>query len=61
MSCSIEISKPRPTKKHVSFRKIKSIDIKAFRNELLNTDLIIDSPNDLDELVHLYNSTLESM
>lgn len=55
--------KPPPIKKTVSFRKLKSIDINAFRNdvkslEILQTDIPI---SDLDKEIESLNSSLTSL
>ena len=53
VSCPLNISKPKPTKKLISFRKYKSIDIEAFKADLRTSTLVTDSPADLDDLVYI--------
>ena len=47
-------------KKTIIYRKIKSIDISAFKNDILNSDLLQNPPSDLDALVDSYFCTLRT-
>ena len=49
----LTIKKPSLTIKQISYRKTKSIDIESFKNDL-------HSPDSLNELVNLYNTTLSN-
>ena len=56
--CNLNIAKPSLPTKHVSYRKIKSIDIEALELDLASSKLCRETPNDLNVLVDCYNSTL---
>ena len=55
------------SKPHISppvtqtYRRIRSIDLDAFTADLKQTSLIISPPDDLDELVSTYNTTLYTL
>ncbi|XP_046564276.1 uncharacterized protein LOC124273096 [Haliotis rubra] len=44
-----------------SCRNLKSIDNDEFRRDLVNSDLLQDPPNDVNQLAELYSSTLSSL
>ena len=48
------------TKKTVTFRKIKGVDLGALSDEISLSDLCANTPDTLNELVLCYNSTLSS-
>ncbi len=52
------IHRPAPVLKQVNFRKIKSVDIDAFKLDLSTSDLITSTPHDLSDLVECYNQCL---
>ena len=52
------VKKPLLTVKQISYRKIKSIDTESFTNDLQKSALCQHSPDSLNELVNLYNTTL---
>ena len=54
--CSLSVPRPSPTVKHMSFRKLKALDLTAFKDDIAR----IDSFNDADpqKLVELYDNTL---
>ena len=54
------IKKLSLTIKEISYRKTKSIDIQSFKNDLQKSALCQHTPDSLDELVNLYNTTLSS-
>ena len=56
--CNLKRAKPTLPVEHVTFRKIKSIDIESFKNDVANTNLCLNSPVNLDELARCYNKTL---
>ena len=45
----------------VSYRSFTLIDINAFLLDLKETQLLLDPPNDLDQLVDLHNNTLRGL
>ena len=58
--CRLNLDKPRITKKTVTFRRIKDIDLRALSDEISSSDLCINTPDTLSDLVTCYNSTLAS-
>ena len=55
------MSRPCNPTKVVCTRNIKGMDKDAFRSDLLSSTLVIAPPEDVDQLVHLYSSTLSSL
>ena len=56
----LNFDKPRITKKTVTFKRIKDIDLRALSDEISSSDLCINTPDTLSDLVTCYNSTLAS-
>ena len=55
--CNLVLRKPAFSVKEVSYRKVKAIDINAFRKDLQQSDLLCcEAPRELDDLVSCYNS-----
>ena len=48
-------------RKLVKFRKLKSINIEAFKQDILQSDLIIDPAHSSEDLAKQYNTTLSSI
>ena len=45
----------------ISYRRYKSIDKEAFLADLRVVSLVLDSPDDVDHLVDIYDSTLRDI
>ena len=58
--CRLNLDKPRITKKTVTFRRIKGVDLRALSDEISSSDLCTNTPDTLSDLVTCYNSTLAS-
>ena len=58
---SINISKPRLSRKKVTFRKTKAINTTTFVADLSATKLCQHLPSELDKLVDCYNTTLADL
>ncbi|CAB4021807.1 Hypothetical predicted protein, partial [Paramuricea clavata] len=58
---SINISKPRLSRKKVTFRKTKAINTTTFVADLSATKLCQHPPSELDKLVDCYNTTLTDL
>ncbi|XP_053405136.1 uncharacterized protein LOC128558892 [Mercenaria mercenaria] len=60
VSFNARVSKPAPIRKTVTFRKMGSIDVKAFKNDLNSFTFLgqDDAVTDLDEIVNSFNSNL---
>ena len=54
--CSLSVPRPSPTVKHISFRKLKTLDQTAFKDDIARIDLFYDA--DPEKLVDPYNNTL---
>lgn len=59
--CNLSVAKPPLTTKKRCYRKLGNIDLDQFKKDILNSDLILNTPNNLDNLVTCYNSTLTSL
>ena len=47
--------------KHDEYRKLKFIDSQLFEEDIRNSSLYVDPPDDLNTLVNCYNTTLKSL
>ena len=56
--CELHLQKPRFGKKVVKFRKLRSIDIDSFCEDLRDSDLLQKSYSHLNTLVEQYDRTL---
>jgi len=59
--CSLLVHKPPPQKKWIKFRKIRSIDLNAFKEDILDSVLLSKQGNDVSELAHRYNQVLREL
>ena len=58
---TLNVPKPNTTVKERAYRKIKAIDIDSLTKDLEESDLCRDTPAELAELVHCYNTTLADL
>ena len=61
INCSINFSKPGVSRKEIEFRKIKSINIECFRNDIAVSFLVESPSDDLTELVSQYDTVLSAI
>ena len=54
--CCLNVTKALATVKHISFRKLKSLDLVAFKNDIASSDLCNITSNDCNEVAELYNN-----
>ena len=47
--------------KHAEYRKLKSINMQLFREDIRNCNLFLEPPSGLGTLVGFYNRTLSSL
>ena len=63
--CSIIFSKPKPSKIYLKRRKLKNIDIDAFKDDILNSSLHSQMSDaalvDVDSLSDQYNNVLQKL
>ena len=59
--CHLTAERPKSTAKQIIYRKLKSIDMNRFINDIGTSLLCLNPPEDLDALVNCYNSTLSSV
>lgn len=59
--CKLNLTKPPPLKRQISYRKLKEIDHEAFSLDIQKSFSHIDSSADLNEIVHLYNKSLHNI
>jgi hypothetical protein len=57
--CSID--KPAAVKKVIKTRKLKDIDINAFRTDINNTPLVRSPTNSIEDLVQHFNATMSAL
>ncbi len=57
----VQIRKPPPLLKKVSYRKVKDIDFDDFRKDVAESRLITETHSDLSELVQCYNESLTAV
>lgn len=58
VKCNIDISRPKPVKQVVDFRELKKINISDFQDDIRNSALFADPPDDLSALVTTFERTL---
>jgi hypothetical protein len=61
ISLSLPLHKPVAEKKTITYRKLKDIDIESFRSDISSSQLCTSPPDNLDELVDMYNDTLSKI
>ena len=54
-------SKPSLSRKTVSYRSIKSVNIEELTKDLITSKLCLDTPTQLDSLVSCYNNTISTL
>ena len=59
--CDLNTPQPPTLQEIISYRKLKSIDLKSFQNDIITSDLLLKTPEQLDDLVSCYNTTLSSI
>lgn len=59
--CSLNIDKPPPETIQIKFREIQNINLENFRQDIYRSNLYINPPNTLDDLVDMYNSVLTGL
>lgn len=58
ITLSLPYRKPNAKKKTITYRKLNDIDMDSFLKDLTASQLCTNPPNDLDQLVEMYNDTL---
>ena len=61
VNCALSMEKPLFTKKQIIYCSFKNFDIDLFISDSQGSSLIIDPPNELDDLVALYDSELSGI
>ena len=56
--CNLSLKKPQFRKKVISTRKLRSLDIDSFREDVRNSSLVEEEPIDLDSAVAQYDNGL---
>ena len=59
--CNLSILKGKLITRDVTFRKLKSIDLEVFTDDLRASELLLDPPTLLTDLVRSYNTALSSL
>jgi hypothetical protein len=61
VKCVLDIDRPKPAKMKITMRKLRDIDIDAFRSDILNSSLFTSPASDLDTLVNQYDFVLRDL
>ena len=61
ITLTLPYHQPRAVKKVISYRKLKDIKMDSFMKDLASSQLCTNPPDDLDDLVSLYNDTLQKL
>jgi hypothetical protein len=61
ISFGLNSSKPLPSKKCVTYRTLKPINITSFMTDLGESKLCLDAPKQFDSLVCCYDNTLSAV
>ena len=61
VSILTELDKQKFDKKYIECRNLKGIDIEKFNDDLLNSELLIQPPDDLNTLANLYDKTVSEL
>ena len=59
--CNLRVQKPNFTKKKVYYRKLRSLDIESFCEDILTSPLLQDQAVELNALVDQYDNVLRSL
>ena len=59
--CHLRFCKPNLVPREFSYRKIKDIDLSTFKKDIIESDLVQNPAEDLEELVKQYNQTLSNI
>ena len=59
--CCLNDTKVLAIVKHINFRKLKSLDLVAFKNDIPGSDLCNIASNDCNEVAELYNNYMRSI
>ena len=51
----------KPSKKKVTYRNLKAIDLQSFERDLKNSELFLCNSEDVNYLANLYNTTLKDL
>ena len=58
--CKLRLKKPSPEQVNIHYRKLGSIDIDRFKDDLQNSNLLLDDHTDLPLLIDMYEKTLRN-
>ena len=61
VTCDLIIERLVPSVKQIFYRRIKGIDKDNFKDDVSRSDLFVNRPNTLDDLVHCYNKSLAAV
>ena len=59
--CFLNVTKVLAIVKHINFRKLKSLDLVAFKNDIPSSDLCNIASNDCNEVAELYDNCMRSI
>ena len=58
---TMAVSKPRPLRKTIHYRKYRSIDLACFSQDLATSSIVQSPAKSLDDLVHQYNTVISDV
>ena len=59
--CNLRVQKPHFTKKNVYYRKLRSLDIESFNEDILTSPLLEDQAVELSAFMDQYDNILQSL
>lgn len=59
--CCLNNPKPKSTVKEISYRKLKDINLKSFKDDISSSALIAKTPTQLEDILECYNTTLSAI
>ena len=59
--CLLQLEKPKPVKKKITYRKVKSIGSTQLRLDIEESSLLADVSSSAEELVHQYNEVMREL
>ncbi len=58
LECNLSVPRPNLKKKDIQFRRMRHINVDAFRTNIISSNICNESRSNLDDLMQLYDHTL---
>ena len=59
--CLINLSRPKPSRKEICYRKVNSINVNTFKQDILTSSLVKSPSVNISQLVDQYNNVLQQL